>query len=864
MIRRFLVGLLVFAMVFGIFPTSAFAYDGNNYGQIRIYHSIDGDYLQTSAEGISGSLSRKVEIFSNKVFIPDFDKHFIRIEFPQYDLFQRYFSLNLNHLKVFLTINGDNYYISQNSGSDIDSGFDGDKFFIQIKNVNADIKTALGQLASPDSLKLNIEYNVEPHNGLKSLPANEAALADFNIANTKFKIIDKLSNDEYRFANEPFNITEAFSPLIAKYVYSRSAISSVSGSLVDSLGKDLYRVEYSFDFDDYIVFLSDDNIFIRRLISPDDYPVNFQDLLSSYLEGLELNLPINSKLELYGFNNSDNFSPNHSVTLQFFDAEGQPSRPVPDSPVIYNERGDNALSIKVNSVDGRTKNFIKKMVVQFIVSEKSDDATGTFSVNDSPTLSLYRDGVKEDMVPISIVNAPMGVGMGLYHSTSRVAVWRLTSPVVSIAKPPVGYKVQHIEVEGTAETVLKTEHKSGKSNTLTTIAKPDAVISEIEALGYTMTGIENTKILPDGSAIVKVKYAKNKLTLKAVSGSKEENGHTQVLAGYTSVPSGITVTNLDSSSILARGEGINPGTYTVDFGTKEPKTKDDSGKVYFTEYEPGILTITKKPSSSTPYVPPVDPTPNDDTPTKKEDPKPEIVPTPDTEDVPKGPVIPKLNKKDHFAYIFGYPDGTVRSAANLTREEAAAIFYRLLDSEYRKAIEKDAVNIFPDVRDDKWSVHEIATLTKGGILHGYPDNSFRPDNPITRAEIAKIASMFDNLEPLDADAFVDIDNHWARTFINSAAKKGWIHGYDNAIFQPDKFITREEFVSLVNNMLDRRVEEKGLLEDRIKFPDLMDNTLWGYYPMTSASNGYEYENYERDGFIFQKWTKMKNDHLIKK
>lgn len=263
---------------------------------------------------------------------------------------------------------------------------------------------------------------------------------------------------------------------------------------------------------------------------------------------------------------------------------------------------------------------------------------------------------------------------------------------------------------------------------------------------------------------------------------------------------------------------------------KDPKEKDDTGK------GDGVNT------EYTPY----DPNP------KNED----KTPRGEIKKIPK----PTLNKVDHIAYIKGYPNNTIRPSSLLTREEAAMIFYRLLDKEYRAYLDSIAVNIFPDMPDDTvWSVPAISALTRGSILHGYPDNSFRPRNPITRAEVAKIATMFDKLELGRVSIFSDIEDHWAKSFIISASKKGWIHGYPDNTFRPQEYITREEFVSLVNNMLDRRVEESGLLDNRITFKDLNDKTSWSYYPLTSASNSYEYKNYIKDGKVYQKWLKMLNN-----
>lgn len=204
-----------------------------------------------------------------------------------------------------------------------------------------------------------------------------------------------------------------------------------------------------------------------------------------------------------------------------------------------------------------------------------------------------------------------------------------------------------------------------------------------------------------------------------------------------------------------------------------------------------------------------------------------------------------LNKEDHIQYIQGYPDNTVRPEGLITREEVAAVFYRLLDNAYRSSIYTE-VEDFPDVSSNRWSLKHIATLANGNIINGYPDGSFRPGNFITRAELATIASKFDRLTPSDENMFSDIEGHWASKYINSAALKGWVSGYPDGTFKPDQYITRAEFVTLVNNVLERRVHKENILSEAKDFPDLL-NTMWYYEAMMEAINSHYYERLE-DGY----------------
>ncbi|MFA9423680.1 MAG: S-layer homology domain-containing protein [Sedimentibacter sp.] len=200
--------------------------------------------------------------------------------------------------------------------------------------------------------------------------------------------------------------------------------------------------------------------------------------------------------------------------------------------------------------------------------------------------------------------------------------------------------------------------------------------------------------------------------------------------------------------------------------------------------------------------------------------------------------VAELNKKDHFQYIQGYPDNTVRPEDLITREEVSAVFYRLLESSYRSSILTEEEN-FPDVDGFRWSTKHIATLSNGNIIEGYPNGSFKPKNPITRAELATIASKFDKLTAPEKNSFTDIDGHWAYEYINSAAAKGWVEGYPDGTFKPDQYITRAEFVTLVNNVLGRGVSKENILIDARVFPDLLDS-MWYYEAMMEAINSHLY------------------------
>ncbi|WNX83801.1 S-layer homology domain-containing protein [Agathobaculum sp. NTUH-O15-33] len=216
---------------------------------------------------------------------------------------------------------------------------------------------------------------------------------------------------------------------------------------------------------------------------------------------------------------------------------------------------------------------------------------------------------------------------------------------------------------------------------------------------------------------------------------------------------------------------------------------------------------------------------------------------------------PGLNQEDHIAYLSGYPDGSARPEANITREEVAAIFYRLLDDATRDAYHTTS-SPFPDVASSRWSAEAIATLANAGILKGEKDGKFYPERPITRAEFAAIAARFDPSDYDGADQFPDIANHWARNEINHAYMRGWVRGTPDGRFEPDRYITRAEAVTLVNRVLNRAPEAASdLLPGMQTFTDNTDAARWYYLDIQEAANAHDYDR-KADG-VHEKWTALR-------
>ncbi|WP_138495389.1 MucBP domain-containing protein [Paenibacillus pinistramenti] len=221
------------------------------------------------------------------------------------------------------------------------------------------------------------------------------------------------------------------------------------------------------------------------------------------------------------------------------------------------------------------------------------------------------------------------------------------------------------------------------------------------------------------------------------------------------------------------------------------------------------------------------------------------------------PPAPVLDKDNHYNYVFGYPDGTIKPLNNISREEVAEIFYRLMDDATRSDYMVEDSS-FSDVSDTRWSNQAIATMQNAGIITGYQDGTFKPGQAITRAEFAAIASRFDELDGQENTMFSDVQGHWAEKYIVSAANKGWIKGYPDGTFRPDQYITRAEAMAFINSVLDRKVTEEGISADAKMWPDNTSDK-WYYLDVIEATNNHDYDR--NDDGETETWTEVKPDHI---
>lgn len=201
---------------------------------------------------------------------------------------------------------------------------------------------------------------------------------------------------------------------------------------------------------------------------------------------------------------------------------------------------------------------------------------------------------------------------------------------------------------------------------------------------------------------------------------------------------------------------------------------------------------------------------------------------------------PALEKDDHIQYLFGYPDRSFGPERNMTRAEAAQMFHNLLEKQDYPI----TITPFADVAENGWYTRAVKIMASLGVVSGMGDGTFQPNRAITRAEFVSMAVKF--LESPQASgqaAFPDVSaEQWFYSAVQAAAQEGWIHGYEDGTFRPEQSITRAEVASIVNHMLERCADQKYAEEYRAKLNTFTDvePSYWGYYHIVEATNKHDY------------------------
>ena len=295
-----------------------------------------------------------------------------------------------------------------------------------------------------------------------------------------------------------------------------------------------------------------------------------------------------------------------------------------------------------------------------------------------------------------------------------------------------------------------------------------------------------------------------------------------------------------SGTVTVKRDGSQPFTITPNSGYQIADVKVDGTSVgavasYTFEnvtanhtIEATFEKIPNKPTDP-PYIPPIDP------------------------DEPADPddtgVSDLLNTEDHIQYLFGYPDGTFGPENNMTRAEVAQMFYNLLLDQ-----DVEITKTFDDVPANAWYTKAVNTLASLDIISGVGDNKFEPERSITRAEFTSMAMKFAVGGEDGENIFSDVDeDDWFYDAVVNSIQYGWIHGYGDGTFRPQNPITRAEVTAIVNNMLGRAADEDFVdehAEELTPFSDIEKH--WAYYHIVEATNDHDYTKPSSG----ENWTKL--------
>lgn len=213
-----------------------------------------------------------------------------------------------------------------------------------------------------------------------------------------------------------------------------------------------------------------------------------------------------------------------------------------------------------------------------------------------------------------------------------------------------------------------------------------------------------------------------------------------------------------------------------------------------------------------------------------------------------------LNTKDHTAYFFGYDDGLMHPTDNITRGQTAMVLFRLLNEEHKATI-LTSENSFPDVDSSNWYNEAVSTLANGGYINGYPDGTFCGDNTITRMEFVAMLVRVLGVDETAECNYSDVSrDDWAYRYIATASKVGWVNGMGDGTFRPEQPITRAESIAIFNRILNRGVDENSSINGHKTWPDNQPGT-WYYYEVIEATTSHEYTGSRPS----ENWTHVSQD-----
>ena len=479
---------------------------------------------------------------------------------------------------------------------------------------------------------------------------------------------------------------------------------------------------------------------------------------------------------------------------------------------LYTNNSATLYPVDSNNTEGLPENFPKPTVSYTVAQE-----TGTLTVQ-----KIVADNVEDWSFEFT---ATIGDETQKFTLTNTTPIW--TSDPIALG---TDYKVSEVDAKGYQVTSTNATGTITENSSAVFVNMP--VDTGVLTISKTVEGQKNptekftfTVNLPEGEYPYIYSTAQGN---DEVSGHISNNGTVTLSSGQSvsiyglPVGASYTVTETANDDYTVSAEAIHGTVDGAVVSGTIPDLEDGAAAAHYTNTYHGS------------WIPPVDPDPT---------------PDPDPGDKPE------LNTEDHYAYIVGYEDGSVQPEGDITRAEVATIFFRLLTDESRDAFWSQT-NDYTDVPADAWYNNAVSTLTNAGIIDGYEDGTFKPDGNITRAEFATIAVRFFEATYDGEDLFSDIAGHWAQDYINEAANAGIVDGYPDGTFRPQQYITRAEAMTMVNRTIDRHPHKDHLLDDMIVWPDNPE-TAWYYEQVQEATNSHEYTMHTDDEQnLYEIWTEL--------
>lgn len=508
---------------------------------------------------------------------------------------------------------------------------------------------------------------------------------------------------------------------------------------------------------------------------------------------------------------------------------------LPDVTISYTPEPTSLGTVKLNPTESNELDPQDGMVSESLNPE-TGTARGATAVpgEGSVFVGWYdaKDTERENSLTDSMTYTPEKGSSGRYQDGSYVARFRLKQYVL------------HYDANGGTDTMENQTFPHGQAHPL-------------EKCAFSREGYRFVGWATESTGKVKYEDQESIKLEEEFPNLKDDNDEVTLYAVWKeqSVTIGYEPNDAELGSVSSASETVDAVTGTAKGSIAQPKsgarfdgwysadgtllskeltfvpTKKDGAVWQGTTY---YARFSAKRSPSTPS-----------TPAKPDETKPTLAPIPEM-----------LNGEDHYAYLLGYEDGTVRPNGSISRAEVATVLFRLLKDDVRaQNLTKD--NACSDVSGTAWYAAAVSTLSKMGVISGYPDGTFRPNAPITRAEFAAMIARFDETAKSADTPFTDISGHWAENAIGKAYGNGWVEGSSKTVFCPESNLTRAETATLLNRVLHRLPEkESDLLANQIVWPDNPE-TFWGYLAIQEATNSHEYER-KADGVHETQTAKREN------